>query len=224
MAPRTPAQRAYAERQKAARLALPPIPCACGCGTAIPPLTALGKPARFAHGHNPDGEATRFAPQQAAWNKGQPSPWASATHKGKRLTADEVARRTATRIANNGGAYQTKRGWSHTSETLARMREANSKNARWGPANHAWEGGKSFEPYDEGFNAATKRAVLLRDKWACQDCGARLGDRVGARKPNIHHVDLTKTNSDPANLTALCVPCHAQRHWAIRKAGATVGG
>lgn len=28
------------------------IPCSCGCGTLIPSINKLGKPARFAHGHN----------------------------------------------------------------------------------------------------------------------------------------------------------------------------
>lgn len=222
MAPRTPAQRAYAARKEAERLATASIPCACGCGTLIPPLTALGKPARYAHGHNPDGAATRFTSGQGAWNKGHPSPWATATHKGKTLSAEQIAQRKATRIAKNGGVYQTKRGWKHPPETIARITKANRRNVRWGSTNHAWEGGKSFEPYDEGFNSAVKKAVLMRDAHRCCDCGTPLGR--GAQKPNIHHLDLAKTNSDPANLIALCARCHATRHWAIRKAGGIADG
>ena len=33
----------------------PKIPCACNCGTMIPPITTDGKPAMFASGHNFNG-------------------------------------------------------------------------------------------------------------------------------------------------------------------------
>ena len=221
---RSPAQVAYAARKEAERLALPRIPCECGCGTMIPPVTALWKPARFAHGHNPDGASTRFSAGQPAWNKGRPSPWATATHKGKRLTPEQIAQRTATRLAKTGGTYQTARGWKHTPETIAKITAANRQNARSGPANHAWEGGKSFEPYDERFSRAVKRAVLLRDGYRCQDCGTPIGRRRGHRRANIHHIDFTKSNTELANLVALCVPCHARRHWDKRKGGGVAGG
>ena len=39
---------------------MPRIPCECGCGTLIRPITRKFKPARFAQGHNSGGEATRF--------------------------------------------------------------------------------------------------------------------------------------------------------------------
>lgn len=43
------------DRVAADRAAMPPIPCACGCGSMIPPVTAKGKPARWKPGHNARG-------------------------------------------------------------------------------------------------------------------------------------------------------------------------
>lgn len=62
----TPAERQRRSRERKQRewAALPPVPCACDCGLLIPPINKQGKPARWAHGHNPGGEATRFKPGQ----------------------------------------------------------------------------------------------------------------------------------------------------------------
>ena len=62
-------ERRYREIEK-----LPKIPCACGCGKKIQPIGRLLKPVRFALGHNPGGESTRFRKGQAAWNKGIAGP------------------------------------------------------------------------------------------------------------------------------------------------------
>ena len=130
----TPAQRQrrYQERKRAERSALPKVLCACGCGTEIAPISSTGKPARYAHGHNPSGEGTRFRKGQEAWNRGRPAPWATATKKGKPLQPEAVAKRQATRRAK---AAPAKRGWKHTPETIARMTEVNRANARSGEAN-----------------------------------------------------------------------------------------
>lgn len=65
-------QKRYHERRVAEIALMPEIPCECGCGTMIPPISKKLKPARFAHGHNDGGEATRFSPGQKAWNEGLP--------------------------------------------------------------------------------------------------------------------------------------------------------
>lgn len=70
--PLTPAERQIRYRiKKYAKLAeLPKIPCACGCGVLISPVNKQGKPAQYAHGHNPDGLNTRFKKGRKTWNKG----------------------------------------------------------------------------------------------------------------------------------------------------------
>lgn len=94
----------YRQRRRAEVAAMPTIPCACGCGQQIAPINKKGRTARFAHGHNPSGEETRFKTGQTAWNKGKPAPWAVLAHTGKKLSADEIARRTAARRASDGYA------------------------------------------------------------------------------------------------------------------------
>ncbi len=55
----------YAELDK-----LPKVTCLCGCGVLISPINKLGKPAKYKHGHNPDGKETQFHPDFTPWNKG----------------------------------------------------------------------------------------------------------------------------------------------------------
>jgi hypothetical protein len=50
----------FRERQRAKRAMLPKVPCACGCGEQIPAINSMKQPARYALGHNPGGESTRF--------------------------------------------------------------------------------------------------------------------------------------------------------------------
>jgi len=70
--PLTPAERQarYRINKYKALDSLPKIPCACGCGNLIPSINKLGKPAKYKHGHNPEGDKTRFTKGQTAWNKG----------------------------------------------------------------------------------------------------------------------------------------------------------
>jgi hypothetical protein len=51
---------AYRQRRIAAAALMPKVPCQCGCGETIPPITKALKPARYKVGHAPGGEATRF--------------------------------------------------------------------------------------------------------------------------------------------------------------------
>lgn len=213
-------QRRHREKKYAEWANLPPIPCACGCGKMIPPINKNGIPATYAHGHNPEGREHWFQPGMEPWNKGKKGAQAS-TRKGTKLPAEQITQRTLTRRAKRDGLYQTKRGWKHTPETIERMRIANLAHAKPGALNPAWEGGKSFEPYDATFNLATKRRILKRDDHHCQDCGILIGRRKGARKANIHHIDCDKQNTTDDNLLSLCVPCHQRRHWALRKANST---
>ena len=70
--PLTPAERQvrYRINKYHALDNLPKIPCACGCGCLISLINKMGKPAKYKHGHNPDGNKTRFTKGQVAWNKG----------------------------------------------------------------------------------------------------------------------------------------------------------
>lgn len=50
-----------------------------------------------------------------------------------------------------------------------------------------------------------RRAILDRDGWRCQRCG-----RAGALE--AHHVNGNPSDNRPANLAAVCRPCHIELH------------
>jgi len=102
-------------------------------------------------------------------------------------------------------------GRHHTPEAKAKARAA-----KIGDKNPAWLGGITGSPYAWTFNAELKEEVRRRDGYACQLCGV---PQAGCeRKLAVHHIDYDKKNSDPVNLTALCVSCnvranHNRPHW-----------
>jgi len=82
--------------------------------------------------------------------------------------------------------------------------------------NPAWLGGISREPYAWEFSDELKEAIRKRDGHQCQLCGASQVE-FKARLP-VHHIDYDKKNSDPVNLTALCIACNSRvntnrEHW-----------
>lgn len=77
--------------------------------------------------------------------------------------------------------------------------------------NPAWQGGKSFEPYNKYFNKAFKEAINIRDNDSCMICGSN-------NKLAVHHIDYNKLNSTKENCCCLCSICHSQtnfnrQHW-----------
>jgi len=67
-----------------------------------------------------------------------------------------------------------------------------------------WQGGKSFEPYTTDWTKTLRQAIRERDKYTCQVCGEKQGERV----LNVHHIDYNKKNCNPNNLICLCSACH----------------
>lgn len=210
-------ERIQAQKERRARELLdnaPKICCACGCGTLIPSITINGDPAKYKHGHN--ATSGRFQPGQEAWNKGQPNPRTAETHLGKKLSENELERRKATRIANNGGVYITAapfvRGYRRSTESKAKQSETlRSLNLRSGEQNPAWKGGISKLPYPWQFNKALKRTILQRDNYTCQRC-KRTQQQLGWPL-HVHHLDHDKQNIDPSNLVASCGSCNSWAQW-----------
>ena len=84
-------QKEYQARKWVKVLEMPKIPCGCGCGEMIPPLTKQFKPATYKLGHNPSGEETRFKKGRKTWNKGK---FAQESHmyKGGHMSTGESGR------------------------------------------------------------------------------------------------------------------------------------
>jgi hypothetical protein len=209
--------------------AMPKIPCACGCGELISPITKQFKAAQYKHGHNPGGESTRFVKGQAAWNKGLPNPTAVRVHTGKKLSQDEIARRTETRREHTNGRY-TIGGWKHTPQILENMRQGAKKRnpvgernpfyghrhseetkkiisiKNSGPNNPHWNGGTGTLPYGPEFTKPLKRTIRKRDNYTCQRC--HITEEEYGRTLEIHHLDHDKNNNDPSNLVVACHRCN----------------
>lgn len=221
-------QKRAVEKKRAAIALMDKIPCSCGCGTLIAPITTEFKPAQYALGHNPGGEATRFTKGQTPHNKGKPYPVATRTHKGKPKSKESMEKRTVTRLAKNGGVYQIKSGWTHTPKTIQNMTVAVRKRDLKGANNpfygkqHSddsrqrmgaegekhpnWKGGVSTLPYGSGFTRKYKRLIRQRDNYICQSCGLTQAEHW--RTLEIHHIDHNKMNNDPTNLVTVCGSCN----------------
>jgi len=220
----------YRERKLAAAELLPKVPCLCGCGRMLRALDTNLRPARYAHGHNPAPSHTLFnAERVATFNRARTGVPLLAL-RGRKRPAEEIARRQVARLRNNGGVYQTKHGWKHAPETIAKMtaavrkrdlagannpfygrrhppevlRRIAEKNS--GPNSPHWRGGVSTLPYGPEFTRKFKRSILERDGHYCRRCGNHQGELK--RKLQVHHLDHDKKNNDPGNLAASCCSCN----------------
>jgi hypothetical protein len=171
----------YRIRKAIERQSLPKIPCACGCGTMIPPITVQGKPSRYAWGHNPS--STIFKKGHIPWTAGKKCPAIGLVHKGKKLSKQEIEQRTKTRLEKHNGTYGT-----------------NGEN------NGNWKGGIGCLPYGFEFTRALKKAIRERDNNICQRCGKT--PEQNKRTLQVHHIDHNKMNNDPQNLVTVCNTCN----------------
>lgn len=88
------------------------------------------------------------------------------------------------------------------------------QNKPEGPANHAWRGGKSFEPYPLNWTPKLRRAIRERDGHKCAICAK---SETSRRMP-VHHINYDKSDCSPKNLVTLCSKCHPKtnfrrEHW-----------
>lgn|SRR3990167_2303241 len=128
----------------------------------------------------------RFSDEQKAKIKGR--------YKGKKLSIEIRKKMTLAQIGN------TKfKGKTHRQETKDKIAFAQTGNK-----NHAWLGGKSFEPYTTDWTNTLRRSIRERDFYTCQVCKEPQGDTA----LSIHHIDYDKQNNDTKNLISLCTSCH----------------
>lgn len=164
-------------------------------------------------------QATGFKVGQEPWNRGV-AQWAGRTppNSGRELSQEEIAARTATRVARHGkysvrGAWAE--GWLKSRSHRAKIGAA-FRGKYAGASNPAWRGGVSFLPYPPEFNLALKRRILNEQHRKCFDCRTPIGCR-GGKRPNVHHKDGNKSNCQRWNLVALCVSCHTKREWEVTR-------
>ena len=73
-----------------------------------------------------------------------------------------------------------------------------------GDKNPAWNGGSSYLPYSLDWTKTLRISIRERDKYTCQLCGEKQGDRAH----DVHHIDYNKQNCSSENLITLCQKCH----------------
>jgi len=80
--------------------------------------------------------------------------------------------------------------------------------------NPAWEGGTSFEPYDEDWNEELREEVRMRDGFRCILCNLSQEAHLAlfGKKLHVHHLNGDKKDSRFGNLLTLCIYCH-RRIW-----------
>lgn len=132
---------------------------------------------------------------------------------------------------NLGNKYNL--GRHHTKETKEKIGQSNFKNPSkyWlgkkrsketrkkiskslmgrftGVENNLWQGGISIEPYTIDWTETLRRSIRERDRYACQVCRKKQGDKAF----DVHHIDYDKKNCNPNNLITLCHSCHTKTNF-----------
>ncbi len=90
-------------------------------------------------------------------------------------------------------------------KTALKISKSN-KGKNVGEKNGNWNNGSSFEPYSIDWTETLRTSIRKRDKYICQLCNKKQGDRIFA----VHHIDYDKKNSNTNNLITLCQNCHAE--------------
>lgn len=75
-----------------------------------------------------------------------------------------------------------------------------------GSNNTNWNGGSSFEPYDEKFNESFRKLIRKRDNQVCMLCGIHR-EKLN-RALDVHHINYDKLLTIPENCISLCTSCH----------------
>lgn len=102
---------------------------------------------------------------------------------------------------------------AHKGKKLSEMHKINigkaSKGRNLGEKSPHWRGGISFSPYSVDWTKILRISIRERDKYVCQLCGEKQGDRAHS----VHHIDYNKKNCNPNNLITLCNHCHTRTNF-----------
>lgn len=116
------------------------------------------------------------------------------------------------------GNIKSKNGHIHSKETKIKIKNSligkkhsiESYKAQGekisGEKSHFWQGGISSEKYSTNWTNTLRISIRERDKYTCQVCGDKQGDRAYS----VHHIDYNKLNNNPNNLITLCISCHGR--------------
>ncbi len=172
------------------------------------------RPTAFKKGNKPWNEGLK------GWNEGEKNPFYGKKHTKETIeklkkslkncpphgmTGKKHSEKTKRKISENKdrarNISKALTGNIVSEKTKQKLREINS-----GEKHPNWQGGISFEPYDESFNNKFRIAIRKRDNQICMVCG------IHREKLNmaldVHHINYDKLMSVPQNCISLCRKCH----------------
>lgn len=100
---------------------------------------------------------------------------------------------------------KAKKGVKLSEEHKKKLSEA-LKGKNSGEKSHFWKGGISPKLYAVNWTKILKISIRERDKYICQICKKKQGDKTFP----VHHIDYDKKNCNPNNLITLCHNCHSK--------------
>ena len=101
--------------------------------------------------------------------------------------------------------YSKIRGKKLSEERIKSISEGH-KGLYCGDKNPMWQGGKSFEPYNQDWDDKFKRAIRKRDNYICMFCG--IHSEKLKKALHVHHISYDKKLTIPQNCISLCIKCH----------------
>lgn len=130
------------------------------------------------------------------------------------MSQSKTPRKSRSKSGVKGSRRGRPKGWHHTPETRAKIRDRLRDSAARGEAIWSYRDGKVAERRGERFSQAYRRwrfDVFSRDRFTCQRCGDdRGGNLVG------HHIKgfaaYPDLRYDLDNGLTLCRPCHDEWH------------
>jgi 5-methylcytosine-specific restriction endonuclease McrA len=148
---------------------------------------------------------------------------------GKKFPPEQTRRMIEGRKKRSGGYHHSeetrrKMGLSHKGHPISEEAKIKiglkikgnkyPKSKEWrmkrsGKNSPNWKGGISFEPYTTDWTNSLRISIRERDKYTCQICGEKQGDRAFA----VHHIDYNKQNCCPDNLITICHSCHIKTNY-----------
>lgn len=210
-------------------LAMPKIPCACGCGELIPPLTKQFKPAIYKQGHmfhvyrprNPGGKGkgrVKDIPltesekvkryMEKEWQKVLLMPKIPcACGCGELIPPFTKQLKPAQFALGHNSRVET----ASNAEGRFKANHPTWNKGIKGESSHSFIDGSSRFPYPLEFDHGLKEFIRSRDNYICQHCGITQ-DELGFTI-YVHHLDHNKDNLDCENLVACCPKCN---QWASR--------
>ncbi len=207
----------YADVRWQKVLQMPKIPCACGCGTMIPPLTKNYTPVKYVRGHQAKGNT--IAKGRIAHNRIGDKPLTNAERQRRAMQKKYDAIALMPKIQCKCGCgtlispittdlKPAQYAHGHNPDGLetrfVKGQKATGRPYPKGDLHPNWHGAKPR--HDSRTFRKMRKIIRERDAYTCMRCGITQSEL--GRTIEIHHLDHNPSNNDPMNLVCACGKCN----------------